>query len=115
MIYNNIHIYFLWLPFGQGIVINSKRVLVKLVKDPTRTKVHLDSTCQVIQHELNHAEKIKEKGWIDFMATTLWQYIFKNHDTAAYEPEAIKAESPIDQALKYTLRMYCINNNLEFY
>jgi len=115
MIYQGVHIYFCNLWFGQGLVINSKRVIVKLVKDATGEYVHLDTTCDVIQHELQHCKDIKRKGWLDFMLTTLWQYIFKKHDNAAYEPDAEVAELLDNQLIKIELINYCFQHNLKFY
>jgi hypothetical protein len=118
MTYNEVHIYLSkWFPcFGQGWTLNSKRIFVKVVYDPTHSKVSIDSIVDVIQHELNHTEKIVEKGWIDFYVTEIWQYLFKAHDVAGYEPDAEKAEDlPNNSDLKNLVIDYCKKNKLRYY
>jgi hypothetical protein len=52
MTYQGVHIYFLNLPFGQGLTVNSKRVIVKPTYDPTGAKVSINVTANSIKHEL---------------------------------------------------------------
>jgi len=114
---NDIHIYLsTWFPsWCQGFTLNSKIVFVKYVFDPSKRKVHVDSTIDVIQHELNHCKKIKEKGWIDFMFTMLWQYIWKKHDKAGYEPDAEKAEKLPNDEIRPLLIDKLNKVHLEYY
>lgn len=115
---NGVHIYLsTWFPpFMQGWTLNSKRVFVKLVYDPTKIEVSIDATCDTIQHEMNHCQKIKAKGWINFYATEIWQYIWKSHDKAGYEPEAIKAEAePNPPDLRFLVIKFCIDKKLNYY
>ena len=117
MIYNGVHIYLsTWFPpFVQGWALNSKRVFVKLVYDPTHIEVSIDATCDAIQHELNHCEKIKSKGWINFYATEI-QLLWKKHDTAGYEPDAEKAEKEVNpDQLRGLVIQYCNKKNLKWY
>ena len=92
MNYNGVNIHFCWLPFIQGIALTSKHCLVKYVKDPTGKYIHLKSTCEVILHELDHCSKIKRLGWLNFMSTILWSYLWKGYSRTDWELDAEKAE-----------------------
>lgn len=112
MNYNGVNIHFCWLPFGQGLTINSKRILVKPVYFKGTEKISIDVTADVIAHELNHVEKIKRLGWIKWFFTTLWRYITKGYSNTEWEIEADKVESTEDMRLG--IIYHCINNNLDF-
>lgn len=118
MIYNDINIYTCkWLPFVQGFVVNSKRIIITPVKASNdKNYVHIPSTCDLIQHEEQHCKDIKRKGWIDFFSTEGWQLIWKKHDIAGYEPDAEKAELlPNPKALELLIITWCYQNNLLYY
>ena len=114
MIYQGKHIYLCnWL-IGQGIVINSKRCIVKPVTNKVGW-VHLDTTADVIQSEINHCDKIAEIGWFTFMWQTLKDYLTVGHDKARYEIEADKAEKLPNHELNILLKEYCIKHKLLYY
>ena len=116
MIYQGKHIYLCnLLIFGQGLVINSKRCIVKPVRDKTKQFVHLDSTADVIQSEIDHCNKIAEIGWFTFMWQTLKDYCTVGHDKAKYEIEADIAEKLPNYELNILLKEYCIKKNLLWY
>ena len=93
MKYNGVYITLsTWFPpFVQGFTINSKRVFVKFVFDPTKKKVHLDSTIDVIQHELYHTKQIKEMfvliRWL-WIPRILLQYMWYGYKNSPLEKKA---------------------------
>jgi hypothetical protein len=116
MIYQNVHIYLsTWFPiWGQGWTLNSKRVFVKIVKDPTKIKVSIDTTADVIQHEIQHTRQIR--FWLFWIITILYQYVVYGYNKALLELEAIKAENKFNpEELRLLVIDFCKNNNLEYY
>lgn len=118
-----VHIVFTWLPFGQGFCLTNRLIFIEPVKDRIYGLVHVDSTCDLIQHELDHPKKIDEmiekKGvmlaHLDFWFTSLFQYLFIEHDKAAYEPRAERAEKEPNHELAILLKEYLIKKKLLFY
>ena len=115
MNYNGVEIHLSkWYPlFGQGHVLNSKRCFVKYVRNK-RGSVHIQTTCEVILHELDHCAKIKRLGWLNFFTTILWRYIWKGYSKTDWEIDADK-EGINWNTVSNLLIIHCKQNNLLFY
>ena len=101
-----------WL-LGQGLALFKKLIIIKLVRRLSDNRVHIPSTCQLIQHELRHTKQM----WIafTFWLICLYQYAKYGHKKAPYEIEAREAESAIDGEIEKLVLDYCKQNNLLYY
>lgn len=113
MNYNGVEIHFWWLPFGQGLVINSKRCIVKPVKYRNTDIIAPKETCEVIMHELDHCAKIKRLGWLNFFATIIQRYITKGYSKTDWELDADKQEIHWNTIFNLFI-IYCKQKNLKF-
>lgn len=114
MNYNGVSIHFWWLPFGQGLAINSKHCIIKYVKNPSKSHIWVQGTCETILHELDHCAKIKRLGWLNFFSTILWRYIWKGYKNTEWELDADK-EGAHWNTLVNLLEIHLKQKNLKYY
>lgn len=89
-----------WFPlFGQGIFAGFSTAFVKFIFYKGTKTVCNEETEDVVAHEYSHFISRQKRGWFNFWANIIWDYLrfWIKHDSKPMEIEANKIKDTIKQ------------------